>query len=95
MLHKYHKASNALHLRLLAARKSLQNTDTSSQVDEEGINQIVQEIDSLVGRREADVKSVWKGFSARWGPGTVGVQQGLQGGGRMDLKWERPEKPLR
>jgi hypothetical protein len=95
VLQKYRKAINALYLRFLAAREALQKAKTNSQVDEDGINNIATEIDGLVARREADVISVWKAFSARWGPGTVGFQQGLQGGGRMDVKWERPEKPLR
>lgn len=91
VLQKYHRISHTLHLRLIAAREGLQTVDTHSQVDEDGIDQIVKDTEELVAKREADVQIVWRGFSKRWGPGAVGVQPGVNGG-RMNLKWERPEK---
>jgi hypothetical protein len=91
VLQKYHQISRTLHLRLIAAREGLQTGDSDSQVDEDGIDKIVTETEDLVAKREADVQVIWKGFSKRWGPGTVGVQPGVNGG-RMNVKWERPEK---
>jgi hypothetical protein len=91
VLQKYHKLSHALHLRLIAARQGLQAVDSNSRVDEDGIDKIVTETEDLVAGREADVQVVWRGFSTRWGPGTVSVQPDVNGG-RMNVKWERPEK---
>jgi hypothetical protein len=76
---------------LIAARQGLQAVDSNSRVDEDGIDKIVTETEDLVAGREADVQVVWRGFSTRWGPGTVGVQPGVNGG-RMNVKWERPEE---
>lgn len=91
VLQKYHKLSHTLHLQLIAAREGLQAVESNSQVDEDGIDKIVTETEDLVAGREADVQVVWKGFSKRWGPGTVGVQPGVNGG-RMNVKWERLDK---
>lgn len=91
VLRKYHKLSHTLQLQLIAAREGLQTVDANNQIDEDCIDKIVSETDDLVGKREADVKSIWKGFSRRWGPGTVSIQPGVNGG-RVDVKWERPEK---
>lgn len=92
VLQTFQKESEVLHGKLLAAREALMKAERGCDVDEVGIERVVSQIDKLVNRRERDVKSVWAGFSKRWGPGTVGVQDGLKEGGRMDVKWVRPEK---
>ena len=75
--------------RLVEARGILERVDV--EVDEEGIEGVVKGIDDMVRKREGEVREIWRGFSARWGLGTVGVQAGLEGGGRMDIRWVRPE----
>lgn len=91
VLQKHHTLSHNLQLKLIAAREGLQSVDSNSQINEKGIDKIVAETEDLVDRREADVHRVWKGFSRRWGPGTVEVQPGILGG-RMNVQWERPER---
>jgi hypothetical protein len=91
VLQKHHKTSMVLQSRLIAARERLETAQTEAQLDQGNINGVVAETNTLVDRREVEVKAVWKGFSKRWGPGTLGVQEGLEGG-RMDVNWERPEK---
>ena len=54
---------------------------------------IAREVDGLVKDREEDVRQIWKGYSARWGPGTIGFEQKREGvEGRMKVAWIRPDK---
>ena len=48
-----------------------------------------RDIAELVAEREEDVESVWEGYSARWGPGTIGFENTQ---GRMRVEWIRPDR---
>ena len=47
------------------------------------------DIAELVTEREEDLESIWEGYSARWGPGTIGFENT---GGRMRVEWIRPDR---
>ena len=67
--------------------KASQASDTSigeatppfSDVSPETIQSIVlmeNQLDDVVQRRDREVRSIWKGYTERWGPATVGIHHG-------------------
>ncbi|OQU96496.1 hypothetical protein CLAIMM_02572 [Cladophialophora immunda] len=41
----------------------------------QAILEIEDQLDQLVGKRDREVKQIWKGYTARWGPATVGIHR--------------------
>ncbi|ETI27623.1 hypothetical protein G647_00072 [Cladophialophora carrionii CBS 160.54] len=41
----------------------------------QGILEIEEQLSELVKKRDEDIRQVWSGFTARWGPGTVRIQR--------------------
>jgi hypothetical protein len=41
----------------------------------QGIQEIEEQLSQLIKKRDEDIKQVWGGFTARWGPGTVLIQR--------------------
>lgn len=52
------------------------------------IAKVEEEIRDLLVEREEDIRAVWKGYSARWGPGTIEFECK----GRMKVEWIRPAR---
>ncbi|KIW73964.1 hypothetical protein PV04_02038 [Phialophora macrospora] len=41
----------------------------------QGILEIEEQLSQLINKRDEDIKLVWRGFTARWGPGTVLIRR--------------------
>ncbi|KAK4947006.1 hypothetical protein LTR10_014148 [Elasticomyces elasticus] len=80
-----------------SASDPLQGEAISSlpDVSPETIQSIVlmeHQLDDLVQRRDREVKSIWKGYTARWGPATLGIHHendSIGGRGRTQSISER------
>ncbi|KAL2438786.1 hypothetical protein ABEF95_013964 [Exophiala dermatitidis] len=58
------------------------------------IVELEDQLDSIIARRDREVKSIWRGYSRRWGPGTLGIHHDpsesggrRRGGGRNKKKY--------
>lgn len=39
---------------------------------------IERQLDELINKRDREIKSIWKGYTARWGPATIGIHDGRE-----------------
>ncbi|KAL2406922.1 hypothetical protein ABEF95_000690 [Exophiala dermatitidis] len=60
----------------LGSSSSISPTTSDADLSHGQIFAIVEledQLDSIIDRRDREVKSIWRGYSRRWGPGTLGI----------------------